>query len=62
MNPRAPKDNLISSQARYGHFATSPCDLHALYYKGTQKNSQAVYHFQKSFVISFDEYHNRSQA
>jgi len=36
--------------------------LHALYYKGTQKNSQAVYHFQKSFVISFDEYHNRSQA
>lgn len=24
LNPRAPKDNLISSQARYGHFATSP--------------------------------------
>ena len=41
MNPRAPEDNLISSQARYGHFATSPCDLHVLYYKGTQKNSQA---------------------
>ena len=26
MNPRAPEDNLISSQARYGHFATSPCE------------------------------------
>ena len=31
-NPRALADNLISSQARYDHFDTSPYDLNAKYY------------------------------
>ena len=50
MNPRAPEDNLISSQARYGHFATSPCE-YAFHYKCSGKNSQAGKRTENVFFI-----------
>ena len=46
LNPRAPEDNLISSQARYDLFDTSP--QYYIYYQKTYFCSITNYNFVKS--------------